>query len=659
MFKSIKAKLMAVIILMVLGLLSLSSWLSYNQAHDILEEQILSGAEKEAKLNAEVIETRLSELAKQLQSLALAPGLIEMDWSEQSAILKTALTVHEDFEDLFIIDSTGAARTTAGEELDLADREYFHRLISSGKIVYSQLLKSRINDEMVVVIAAPIINAGDTRPIAAVAATVDLHYLKEIVTSMKVGGYGNGWIIDGQMRTVAHPEERYWGNTQVLEEGNDQLRQLARRMVDGENGSDFYELNGTEKIMAFAPVAATGWSVSLTAEMGQIMAPVYAMRKTSLIIAIIAVLVGIAVAIVVARAMAQPVVMVKEVAQSLADGDLTRSIEYSSSDEIGAMAEAMDQAMANLRRLVGQVVETSDQMAASSQELASSAEEVGQASGQVAETINQLAKAADQQAKDSQEMSQVIEGMTQSVKQVALAAQRMADDAGHAVSAAQDGQDLVEKTIAQMNTIRDTVAQTAVAVDGLGERSQQVGSIVEMITTISDQTNLLALNAAIEAARAGEQGRGFAVVAEEVRKLAEQSRDAAKQIAGLIQEIQEETSGAVQAMKQGTSEVAVGVESVAGTGRAFEAIARAVQTMGSQIREVNNAAQELSAGSEQFVKSVESIAAIAQETAAATEEVSASSEEQSASAQQIAASAESLATLSEELQKAVGTFKIS
>ncbi len=383
-----------------------------------------------------------------------------------------------------------------------------------------------------------------------------------------------------------------------------------------------------------------------------------AARNTSLAAIVIVALFSILVGLWVAGLIVNPVRKVQEVAEALAEGDLSRTAPVKSKDEVGLMAAAVNQAVENLRHLVRQVANTSEQVAASSEELATSAQAVGQVTQQVASTIGQLAQGADQQAKSAQDAGRVVENMSASIQQVAASSQRMSTDATGAVATAEDGRKAVDQAISQMATIKSTVDASAVAVKGLGERSQEIGRIVEVITGIADQTNLLALNAAIEAARAGEQGRGFAVVAEEVRKLAEQSREAAEQISSLIREIQGETAKAVETMESGTREVAAGAEVVGKSGRAFEAIVEAVQTVVAQIHEVGAATQQLATGSQQVVKSVESIAAITEQSAAGAEEVSASSEEQSASVEEIAASAESLAEMAQDLQKAVASFKL-
>jgi methyl-accepting chemotaxis protein len=195
-------------------------------------------------------------------------------------------------------------------------------------------------------------------------------------------------------------------------------------------------------------------------------------------------------------------------------------------------------------------------------------------------------------------------------------------------------------------------------VANLGERSVQIGQIVDTISGIAGQTNLLALNAAIEAARAGEQGRGFAVVADEVRKLAEQSQDATKQIADLIQEIQGETDKAVVAMNQGTHEVKVGTEVVSVAGQAFGEITLLITQVSDQIQDISAAIQQVTSGSQLIVSSVQDIDGISKKVAEEAETVSAATEEQSASMEEIAASSQSLAKMARDLEAAVSKFTV-
>ena len=193
----------------------------------------------------------------------------------------------------------------------------------------------------------------------------------------------------------------------------------------------------------------------------------------------------------------------------------------------------------------------------------------------------------------------------------------------------------------------------------LGNLSQEIGNIIGVITGIADQTNLLALNAAIEAARAGEHGQGFAVVADEVRKLAEQSKESADQIAGLINQMQEDTTEAVNVMEVGTKEVAAGKVIVDETGKRFEKILLSIEQVTAQIQEVSAISEEMSASAEEVNASIEEMANIAQYSASNTQNVASASEEQLASMEEITASATTLSKMAEDLQAIVKKFKLN
>ncbi|BCJ86548.1 hypothetical protein skT53_15330 [Effusibacillus dendaii] len=222
----------------------------------------------------------------------------------------------------------------------------------------------------------------------------------------------------------------------------------------------------------------------------------------------------------------------------------------------------------------------------------------------------------------------------------------------------EEGNQAIRTAISQMNSIQNTVSGLAKVITGLGERSQEIGQIVEAITSIASQTNLLALNAAIEAARAGEHGRGFAVVADEVRKLAEQSSISAQQISELIATIQEETNKAVESMERGTKEVSEGITAVNLAGESFEQIGHSITDVSSQMQEVSAASKQMSTNSQQVIKSIDTISEITESTAAGAQNVSAASEEQLATMEEITASANALAQMAEELQKIVMKFKV-
>ncbi|MDR3562114.1 MAG: methyl-accepting chemotaxis protein [Negativicutes bacterium] len=362
----------------------------------------------------------------------------------------------------------------------------------------------------------------------------------------------------------------------------------------------------------------------------------------------------------VARSIARPVGSVTDALAEVANGNLTvRDLDIETTNEVGRLASALNAMKNNMTGLVRQIQNNSHQVAASAEELTASAEQSAQAANQVAGSITEVATGADKQVAAVNETSSIVEQMSAGIQQIAASSQTVAGVTDKTAGAATEGSKAVETAVGQMKTIEHTVNSSAQVVTKLGERSKEIGQIVDTISGIAGQTNLLALNAAIEAARAGEQGRGFAVVAEEVRKLAEQSQEAAKQIASLIGEIQSETDKAVVAMNQGTQEVKVGTEVVNTAGRAFGEITGLIGQVSSQIREIAAAIQQMASGSQQVVNSVRQIDRIGKEAAGHTQTVSAATEEQSASMEEIASSSQALARMAEELQNAVSKFTVS
>lgn len=356
---------------------------------------------------------------------------------------------------------------------------------------------------------------------------------------------------------------------------------------------------------------------------------------------------------------AGPVAQVAESVEQIAAGNLTaKDLTITTDDEIGVLANAFNSMKSNLRQLINEVASTADQVAASSQQLTATSEQAAIAATQVATSITDVAMGTDNQVQAVNQSTTVIEQMSVSIAQVANGIKSAADASGQTANAAKTGEKAIETAISQMSSIEKTVVDSAQVVVKLGDRSKEIGQIVDTISGIAGQTNLLALNAAIEAARAGEQGRGFAVVAEEVRKLAEQSQEAAKQIADLIGEIQQDTDRAVSAMDAGTREVKVGTDVVSTAGRTFAEIATLINRVSNQINELSAATQQLAGGSQKIVSSVRSIETITKNTAEQTQTVSAATEEQSAATEEIAASSQALAQLAQGLQNSVSKFRV-
>lgn len=374
----------------------------------------------------------------------------------------------------------------------------------------------------------------------------------------------------------------------------------------------------------------------------------------------LALIVGAVLAIMLARHISRPLAAVTKVAQAIADGDLSVNIpNINNKDEIGVLSQAVREMLNSLRVVIGEVITQSEKVASTSQELSAASQQATASSEQVSETLGQIAVGATNTAVSIGDTVGVIEQLSASALQVATNAESVSQSSEKAAQAAEMGALQAENAVHKIEAVREVSVQSAEVIFRLGDQSNQIGQIVDVIRGIADQTNLLALNAAIEAARAGEQGRGFAVVAEEVRKLAEQSSTSTVQIATLIGDIQREAEHAVGVMEKGKVEVAAGVEAVNLAGNSFRTIVEEVNKVVEQIQQITEATQQMAIGTSAAVKSAETIGVTAQQAAASSQEVAAASEEQAATMVSVSKSAESLAQLGDSLMSSVVKFKLS
>ncbi len=314
---------------------------------------------------------------------------------------------------------------------------------------------------------------------------------------------------------------------------------------------------------------------------------------------------------------------------SLAEGDLTVKATVTE-DMTGAIADSINFAVEQLRSLVQTINDTSVQVASSAQETQA--------------TAMHLAEAAEHQAQQIDTATNRINEIATSINQVSRNSAESADVAQRSVEIATKGAGVVRQTIVGMDSIRGQIQETSKRIKRLGESSQEIGSIVELINDISEQTNILALNAAIQAASAGEAGRGFAVVADEVQRLAERTSNATKRIEALVQTIQADTNEAVSSMEQTTSEVVAGARLAEDAGTALGEIETVSNTLAGLIRGISSAAQQQSAAATDITQTMTTIQSITAQT--------------SQGANQTAASIGNLAQLAADLRRSVADFKL-
>ncbi|HYH00494.1 MAG TPA: methyl-accepting chemotaxis protein [Terriglobales bacterium] len=318
------------------------------------------------------------------------------------------------------------------------------------------------------------------------------------------------------------------------------------------------------------------------------------------------------------------------IVSQIARGDLTLRGKVTQ-DALGNVVDSVNYMLDNFAKVLERVRKAAIDVSSSANEILVASEE--------------MANGATQQDQEITNTSSAVEELTVSMKQVSNNAEASAEAARRALDAAESGNRAVRDTLEGMQRIRASVQATAKKIKSLGDRSLEISEIINVINDITEQTNLLALNAAIEAARAGEAGRGFAVVADEVRKLAEHSRNATKDIAALIKAIQAETNEAVVVMEEGTKEVEVGARLADQAGKALEAISSVVRQSAELVQEISLASKQQVRGTEGVANAMQIISNITRQT--------------SQGARQTAQTVEQMVKLSEQLNEALSQFKVA
>ncbi|HWR38698.1 MAG TPA: methyl-accepting chemotaxis protein [Patescibacteria group bacterium] len=656
--QSIQTKLTAGILGIFLLALGTLGGINYWKALGIITANVTRDMQEIAVNSAGDVGDWLETRKAELTVIAVSPEVQSGNREAIGAFVSNVVKANKIYSIIGFVYPDGSSVNSLGTNVNLKDREYFQKAIKGESFVSDPILP-KSGGSLATAVAIPVKINGQVAGV--LYGAVSLESLAQKVLSIKAGQTGYASLTQGDGLKVIHPDKEVAMKENPLTNSNtpaDQ-KELGVRMAKGESGISRLAVRGVERYVAYAPVPGVNWSLAVAVPVVEVTGAVSSLTWVSCVTIVVVLLLTALVIVWYARQIAEPIKAIERVANQVADGNIRPvDLQLSSRDEIGRLGSSFEQMVQHLRGLIQKILSTTEQVAASSEELTASADQSALAAAQVADSITVVAEGAVHQMRFVENTTGIVERMAANLQEVADSANQVTGKSVQAFQKATDGGKSVAEAEAQMTQIQETVNFSAEVVSKLGERSKEIGQIVDTISGIAGQTNLLALNAAIEAARAGEQGRGFAVVAEEVRKLAEQSQESAKRIADLIGVIQSDTQQAVQAMNAGTDEVKVGTQVVNAAGLTFREIESLVSDVASQVKNISEAILQLAGNSREAVSSVKEIGALCRKSTAETDTVSAATEEQSASVQEIASASQSLAKMAQELQDAGQRFRL-
>jgi len=652
-FSSLQGKMTAMFIIMAILPASIIGFVANNKANSLLYSSSESAQEHEATRVADRLDQYLQDEEASITTLAKNPFVLKMGSDEQTAVMKSFYEGNGMFELVFCVNPQGIIQNTwphtdFGGKKDFTDRQWFKDVTISHKTIMSDTYVSAFTKQATAPIIAPITD-DKGQLIGYMGGNIKLDNVSALAKELNTGSTGRGIILDKKFFYLTDSRDEEKGKTHELFK-NEEVIPIMESGIGK-------VITVASNLVAYAPIGKTGWSVLKEQNRAEVMTNSTDLREL-IIIVILGSVLGIGlIGFYYVRSISRPIAAIAKVAGQIADGHLVKpDISYHGEDELKHLIASFCIMTDNLQTLLKHTKNSALLVTKSTEQWLVSIGHSAQASNQIAISISEVAEGSEKQINAVQKTVNIIESMSKELTGVAESATAVAAMSQQTALAANNGHAEINLVVKQMDNIETTVASLAQVVVKLGRQSQEVGQIIGTISGLAGQTNLLALNAAIEAARAGEEGRGFSVVAEEVRKLAEQSNDAAKKIATLIGDIQADTEKAVEAMNEGTKQVKVGSDVVNSAGLVFDEIVQLIETASKENCYISDLIFQIAAEGKQIAASVGEIEVISNVNAQYTQSVSAATEEQTAAMQEISASSQGMGSMLENLNNAINKF---
>lgn len=488
---------------------------------------------------------------------------------------------------------------------------------------------------------------------------------RPINKNIKLGENGYIFVVDQKGNSIAHPNIE--GNNVWDEQDDNGVKYMQEIIAKGNEGGGFvfysWPLPNSDQLENKGVYAETdpywGWVIGASTYLADFNKPAESILKLTMIVIGVAIIIGILVIWQYASSMAKPINRVVQAMERFAEGDLTQeSMSIRSKDEIGKLANAMNQMQSKLKDMIHNIAQASDLITTSSKELSQSANEVNMGAEQVAITMNELASGAEGQAHHSNELTSLMERFTADLRETNQYGEHIHQSSFEVLGLTNEGSQLMTSSNSQMKKI-DSIVQNAVEkVKKLDAQAQEISKLVVVIKDIANQTNLLALNAAIEAARAGEHGKGFAVVADEVRKLAEQVGYSVNDITTIVANIQQDFDVVTSSLEDGYQEVKEGTTQIKATSETFTTISDSINDVVESVQLISKNLSKVTEDGQKMNSAIQEIAAVAEESAAGVEQTTATTEQTSSSMEVMAGKSAQLSTLAIELKTLVAQFKL-
>lgn len=584
------------------------------------------------------------------------PAFQQGDMNQIRTILAQAINNDAAAENYIFVDIDGKGTDEKGGAIDISDRQYFQQAKSQLKTVVSDVLKSKITGNNIVVIAVPVTDSKSFEGLLAI--TVNVSNLLDITNNIKVEQSGYGYIVSPSGTLITYIDKNSVGKKLGEVFSPQEASVLEKAVFSGNDGYAEYNGSSGQQTAAYSVVPSTGWRIVVTAPSSEVYADVIRATTVSAIFIVICIIGVIILAMMFSDQIVKPILNISSSMKKVAEGYLNVKLRAASEDEIGKLTDDINHTIEELRDIIGDIKGKAGELNDSATNLSAISEQIAASSQGIAQAMQDTATGVTQQANDLSDISAAVEDFGSSLDDVYNSLNAIKDSNDTTSRLSEQGSISLNNLIASINEVRDFYASIKSDVGQLSESINNISDITNMISNIANKTRMLSLNASIEASRSGDNGRGFTAVAYEIRSLAENSKQLTNDISNVVNDVLSNTTNVVKATGEMETKLRVQLKLATQTIAAFNEIMDSINRTVPRVDEAYDRADSMISVKDSIARRIESASAVAEEIAASAQEIAASAQEMSGATEEIASTAAFLLEAANELTEKVSGFTL-